>query len=275
MLLLIASTFRGVRDVHRLFLVWFGGAVVSAAIALGQFLQKWREADNIGVDFYNHYIGDRITGLMSHWMTFAGEMMIVLLVLAAFVLFSPASRRLLPGWLAGAALVGVAVVLGMTRGVWLATAVGACYLLWRWRPRWIVLIPLAAAVGLWLAPSSVQTRFISMFRPQGEVDSNQQRVVVWRTGWAMIRAHPWFGIGPEHVALEFESYIPEDISRPPAARLLRPPAQHLSSVRRRTWYSHTAGAAVVVRQDASRLRARGTTACRTRLPATSWTAPSP
>ena len=30
----------------------------------------------------------------------------------------------------------------------------------------------------------------------------------------MIKAHPWFGVGPEHVGLEFQRYLPGDIPRP-------------------------------------------------------------
>ena len=30
----------------------------------------------------------------------------------------------------------------------------------------------------------------------------------------MIRAHPWFGLGPEEVKLQFNSYVPPDIPRP-------------------------------------------------------------
>ena len=48
----------------------------------------------------------------------------------------------------------------------------------------------------------------------GKVDSNQHRIVTWRTGLEMIRAHPWFGLGPEEVKLQFNSYVPADIPRP-------------------------------------------------------------
>jgi O-antigen ligase len=53
-----------------------------------------------------------------------------------------------------------------------------------------------------------------MFEPQKEVDSNQHRIVCWRTGWQMIKAHPWFGVGPEQVGVQFDSYVPSDIPRP-------------------------------------------------------------
>ena len=30
----------------------------------------------------------------------------------------------------------------------------------------------------------------------------------------MIKAHPWFGIGPEEIGRQFDSYVPPDIRRP-------------------------------------------------------------
>ena len=48
----------------------------------------------------------------------------------------------------------------------------------------------------------------------GDLDSNQFRVVCRRAGWEMIKAHPWFGLGPEQVKAQFMQYIPPDIPRP-------------------------------------------------------------
>ena len=30
----------------------------------------------------------------------------------------------------------------------------------------------------------------------------------------MVRAHPWFGIGPEQIGRQFDSYVPADVRRP-------------------------------------------------------------
>lgn len=35
-----------------------------------------------------------------------------------------------------------------------------------------------------------------------------------RTGLAMIKSHPWFGVGPEQVGPQFLQYVPSDIPRP-------------------------------------------------------------
>ena len=53
-------------------------------------------------------------------------------------------------------------------------------------------------------------------QPHGETDSNGQRIIVWRTGWQMVKAHPLVGVGPEEIrkAAVFDQYLPADIHHP-------------------------------------------------------------
>ena len=214
MMLLVYSTLRKREHIRNLLIAWTGVAAFSAALGLVQFIEKWQQARALPQSFYQFYIGERITGFMSHWMTFGGQMMLVLLMLAAFIFFSFTARRRLSLWLLCAAVISASIVLGYTRSIWLATAAGGLYLLWFWR-RWAVLVvPVALALVLLLGPPSIRARFTSAFQPHGELDSNQHRVVSWRTGWEMVSAHPWFGLGPEHVKLQFEDYVPADVPRP-------------------------------------------------------------
>jgi len=40
------------------------------------------------------------------------------------------------------------------------------------------------------------------------------RTITRRTGWEMVKAHPWFGLGPEQIKPHFDEYVPADIPRP-------------------------------------------------------------
>lgn len=213
-LLVVFSTFRRMADVRRLALSWAAVGGIASAVALIQFAQKVREAHQHGQPFYDYYVGERITGFMSHWMTFGGEQMIVLLMLTAFLLFSSHARKR-NVWLGllGLAVLSAALLLGFTRSIWLGTAGAAVYLVCFWKPRLLIACPVLLAGALWLGPAAVRARFLSAFEP-GKLDSNQHRIVCWRTGWEMIRAHPWFGLGPEIVKLKFMEYVPPDIPRP-------------------------------------------------------------
>ncbi|HXI44014.1 MAG TPA: O-antigen ligase family protein [Bryobacteraceae bacterium] len=215
MLPVVFSTIRDRLAMRRLFLSWGVVGAATAVWGLAQFVEKFRQARALGVNFYDYYTAERITGAMSHWMTFGGEEMFVLLMLGAFVLFGTSRRlRELWPWLACAGLLLLALVLGETRSIWVATLVAGIYLIWFWKRAVVLLVPLLLACVVFLGPASVRERFTSFFQPRKNVDSNEFRIVAWRTGLRMIEKHPWFGVGPEEVRLEFNDYVPPDVPRP-------------------------------------------------------------
>ncbi len=216
MLVTIYCVVREMLWIRRLIMAWAAVGAIDASVALVQYAQKMREARELGLSFYQYYVEKRITGAMSHWMTFGGTEMFALLMLAAYLLFSGGQirKREYRVLIGCAALIVVALILGETRSIWLAIAIAGGYLVWCWKPRLLFVLPVAAALVLVVAPRGVQQRFTSFYKPQGEIDSNQHRIVTWRTGIQMIRAHPWLGLGPEIVGRDFNSYVPADIPRP-------------------------------------------------------------
>jgi O-antigen ligase len=202
-------------QVRALILAWGVAAALSGLWALVQFVQKHQQAAALGRDFYVYYVPHRITGFMSHWMTFGGEQMLALTMIASLLLAaSVLTRRERKGLSLCALVIASSVLLGLTRSVWIATAVSLGYLVARWRPKLLIGLPVAIAVILLLAPSSVANRALSIVRP-GKLDSNEHRRVTWRTGIEMIKAHPWFGVGPMQVGKEFKRYLPADITSIP------------------------------------------------------------
>jgi putative inorganic carbon (hco3(-)) transporter len=208
---LFYSAVRHMSDLRRVGLLWTALASMTAAWSFEQFVRKWEMARAAHTDFYLAYLGSRVTGLRDHWMTFAGEQMIVAMVAASLLLFAPRFRR--GWWLAVAlALISASLVISLTRGVWAATVVGLLYLVGMWRARYLPLVPVLLLIVAWAGPSAVRERITSLYQPK-EADSNMQRVYVWRTGVAMVEAHPWFGLGPDQVKVKFDDYIPPDLSK--------------------------------------------------------------
>ena len=209
------STLRNTVILRRLFLCWAAAGALVSVRGLVQFLTKMEQARAAGQDFYTYYVGERITGFMSHWMTFSGQQVFVLLMLAAWIFFAPKNmRKAFWFWALCAVILGVGLVLGFTRSIWLATGASGAFLVWRRRPAAVLAVPVIAALVILAAPSSVKTRVVSIFRAKKELDSNQHRIVCWRTGFEMIRKHPLLGLGPEQVKAQFLSYVPADIPRP-------------------------------------------------------------
>jgi O-antigen ligase len=183
-------------------------------LGLAQFLQRRQEALEQNADNYGFFVDGRITGFAGHWMTFGGEQMIVFLMLASFLLFSGSRTWKLLFWPL-LLLMWAAITLGMTRCIFLlGLPAGMIYLLWRLRPAYAMALPLVAAVGLAAAPATVHERIVSAFKPHGDVDSNAHRAVCRATGWEMVKAHPWLGLGPEQVGKQFDRYVPARINRP-------------------------------------------------------------
>ena len=206
-------------------------AALSAAWALNQFYNKYEDAMDAHQDFYRAYVADRITGFMSHWMTFSEQMMMVLLVIGAVVFFSTDRRWI--GWLIGAgALISVALIAGgNTQRV---AGDGR-----RRRVSYLVLEALAAARAARggrhrAAGESVRDGRSGHVRlPPATAISIRTRIArcAGAIGYQMIKAHPWLGIGPEQVAVAISELSAAGHAASAADGLLRSSAQHLYSLR--------------------------------------------
>jgi O-antigen ligase len=210
---LIYSVFeRQFSKVYWLMIAWTAAASASGIWSLVQFVSKYQTAEHAGQSFYFTYVGRRITGFESHWMTFGALQLSVLSLLLAQWFFS--SKRM-PGWAYGSVLVlSAAILLGWTRSIWLATVPAVLYLVWFWRPKMTVAVPVLVVVALFAAPHGTRMRLRSLIAPHGDTDSNRHRIVTFRTGVEMIKAHPWLGLGPEEIGRNFNAYVPADIRRP-------------------------------------------------------------
>jgi len=211
----VQSMVSGLQHARWLAWGWLAGGAASALWGCGQFAAKYMAARQAGADFYVSYIGARITGFNSHWMTFSGQMMIALMAGGALALWAlDRGRRRGLAW-ACLAVMAAALVLAMTRGVWIGAFAGGLYLLWQWR-RWAAAaLPVAAAVMVLAGPAELRQRALSIVKPHGVTDSNLHRIYTWRTGVEMIRQHPWFGVGPERVGAHFREHIPADLPPEP------------------------------------------------------------
>ena len=212
--LLISNSVESLDQVQALVFAWTGGATLSAFYSFLQFLRRYRAAIQVRAPLYDYVLDDRTRGFEGHWMTFGGVEMIVLLLLLSVLLFSRAQPWKPYGWLCLLAI-WTALVLGLTRSIFLlGVPLGVVYLLWNWM-RWTVfVVPIAAVIAFVVSPAVVRERVITVVKPNGDLESNAQRAVARRVGWEMVKAHPWFGLGPEQIKPQFQAWVPADIPRP-------------------------------------------------------------
>jgi putative inorganic carbon (hco3(-)) transporter len=212
-LLVVFSCLRNIVAIRALFLTWAGFGSIAALRGIYQFAGKMQQAHQVGKNAYDYYVGERITGFTNHWVTFSAEQMFALIMLGAFLLFAPGIAKRKWVWMLCAALMALAVLLAETRGVWIGAAVAAVYLIWHWNRKLVLVLPVLALITVLLSPPAIRTRFQSLMKPR-ESDSNAFRLVAWRTGLRMIRAHPLLGLGPEGPHYHFDEWVAPDTPRP-------------------------------------------------------------
>jgi putative inorganic carbon (hco3(-)) transporter len=173
-------------------------ASVSAVVAITQFVLKEMTYLRTGNLASDPTLLDRITGTLGHVMTFSGVELLVWC--AALPAISFLSRK----WIAAFSVVSIAIVLSNTRGVWLGALAGFAFLALA-LPRKIVIAVLILIVTATIAASPFIYRRLSMSLDP-TLATNYSRVRYLAAGAKMIKAHPFFGVGPERIGREFKNY---------------------------------------------------------------------
>ena len=198
-ILLVDNVFNK-EDVRQTYFVLFGLSVIAALLVVSQFLIIGQVS-----------VETRLTGFMGHWMTLSGELMLVFIAGTGCLLFAALRRPWF--WLAGLALLGVALFMTLTRSVWLATMAGVSVLLLMRHFHWRTFAAVGLAVGVLAiaAPDVIQKRIVSMW--DSNDPSNYARLAIWNAGRHMVEAHPWSGVGPQRISRVFYQYHPVQSDR--------------------------------------------------------------
>lgn len=145
--------------------------------------------------------GERIIGFMGHWMTQAGLLLLFCsFALSLFLLSKDRSRFL---WACGYALGAIALVLTLTRSAWIGLAIAAIIVLAFYKPKTLILIPIAIGLFFLLSPRHIKKRALSIFSKQNY--SNAQRIEYFHAGIQIIKEEPLFGTGPNTVDMVFQN----------------------------------------------------------------------
>jgi O-antigen ligase len=203
-LLLIAALFSAVPAMDLMadrVAVWRGiilTATVSSLVLIGRF--TWR------LLFYKGNLDPIIYlrggGLLHHWMIYGIVEAMVFAALLQLWHFYPEERW----WLLPVSAVNtLAILLSLTRMLWISCLVlWILHLIWC-RSRWIWASPLVPCALLLLAPGAVRSRVADSVDPA--YYSNAERIQMLRVGWKMVRENPLTGIGPGRVDEQYQKYL--------------------------------------------------------------------
>jgi putative inorganic carbon (HCO3(-)) transporter len=103
----------------------------------------------------------------------------------------------------------VALAVTNTRNAWIGAFLAVSCLLAIKNWRLIILAPIIAVIGFFVAPAEVQKRVTTMFTPGQSATADpsaRDRIVMWKIGADMIRDHPLLGVGPEMITPNYASY---------------------------------------------------------------------
>ena len=116
-------------------------------------------------------------------------------------------------WVGLSIVLAVSLLLTFTRSVWLALVVSLGYLIWHWNRKLLLAAPALLAVLVVITPEAAQRRIQSIADP----GAKSARLIMWKTGWQMVQAHPWLGVGPMRVGARFGEFVPEGTGELPDA----------------------------------------------------------
>jgi O-antigen ligase len=150
-----------------------------------------------------HYdtLGRRVEGTLSHYMTYSGELMLVI-CLAASRLVLDRRNRAWPAIVLPALI--VAVVLTFTRNAMVGALAATALLLVLRDFRLVALLPVLVAIVFALAPDRITQRMVSIFDLHDP--TNRDRVAMMHSGFAIIRDHPITGVGPNMIPRVYVQY---------------------------------------------------------------------
>jgi O-antigen ligase len=144
----------------------------------------------------------RSGGLLHHWMIYATVEILLFGALLEFRSVYTEERW----WLTPALAVNcLAILLSLTRSLWLACLiVFGLHLAWR-RSKWLWVLPLLPGAVFLVVPGPIHQRMMESLLP--DYYSNAERVQMWRVGWRIIREQPVLGIGPGRIEELYIQYL--------------------------------------------------------------------
>jgi O-antigen ligase len=174
-------------------------AAVDVIITVGAISATWGIIQYLILN-YDH-LGRRPQGVLGHYMTYSGLLMLVACAAVSRVMFAKHHRT----W---AALVLPALVLALgftfTRSAWVGACVGIGLLFLLRDFRLLALLPVAAAVFLAVAPANLSARLYSTFSLTDP--SNRDRIAMMRSGFRIIKDDPLTGVGPDMIIQVYPAY---------------------------------------------------------------------
>ncbi|UCC39546.1 MAG: O-antigen ligase family protein [Candidatus Aminicenantes bacterium] len=151
--------------------------------------------------FFKAQPGERITGFMGHYMTQAGILLLFCSMALSMFFFLREKARFL--WGIGLLLAVFPLVLTQTRSAWIGLVIAASLIILLYKPKVLIIIPIAAGLFFIASPQHMKKRALSIFSL--ETYSNRLRIEYTKAGIEIIKDFPLLGSGPDTVDMVFQN----------------------------------------------------------------------
>jgi len=143
---------------------------------------------------------ERTTGFIGELMTQAGLLLLFCCIALSMLLFLRERIRYLWGLVFLLSL--AMLVLTQTRSAWVGLVVAACVILFLYKPKALIIVPLAVGLFYLASPQPIKKRALSTFSLKSY---NKLRIEYIRAGIKIIGDFPLFGTGPDTVDMVFQN----------------------------------------------------------------------
>ncbi|MCL0045594.1 O-antigen ligase family protein [Nitrospinaceae bacterium] len=175
---------------NSLSIVLISSATLSGLLGLYQY---WEDFDG---SYQN-----RIEGSLSTYMTFAGLLMLSGLIALAWAMFQKQTQRWV--WVP-IVIITSCLLLTLTRQAWFGFLTALVFLIFFWRKKVLLLLPIILLITYIASPVSTQKRIYDMF--SGKDATFEMRVALWKGGWKIFKDYPLTGCGFKCVDLVISQY---------------------------------------------------------------------
>jgi len=151
--------------------------------------------------FFKASPGERIEGFMGQVMTQAGLFLLFSCMALSMLIFSRERIRYL--WGLGLLFSLFVLILTQTRSAWVGLVIAMSLILFLYKPRALIIVPLAIGLFYIASPQLIKKRVLSIFSLKGS--SNKYRIEYMRIGVKIIKEHSLFGTGPNTVDMVFQN----------------------------------------------------------------------
>lgn len=145
--------------------------------------------------------GERIKGFMGHYMTQAGLLLLFSCMALSMLIFYRKKIRYL--WGLGLILSLFAIILTLTRNVWIGLIIASLLTLLLYKPVSAIIVPIVIGLFYLASPQPIKERALSIFSLKR--GTNKGRIALMQVGIKVIRDFPLFGTGPDTVEIVIQN----------------------------------------------------------------------